>query len=517
MPHEENRSGNANAPSFLPEPLAAPAEPLWIGEAPRELTDEDRVGTLVGPRTDVHAAPAGVLDVRLDVGRAAPLDVRVRVLADGREPVSTLRSGTVLGIEGELRFDAVRLIQRVAIPDASPCVLVEWEMPDAAFAQDSRIAIELLVARTAEAEIVRVVQVEDGTPGSAGMPVSKGDDRAIGTASHDRSGVALIPAGDSTLCLLSHQAVRFTAQEGPEGALLTLTLPREAGRVRLAIAAIGASDDPAIAVSAARNAGARIRARTGTLRRRLQQCVALRSAGSRAERLFRSAILHLDSVPIHGNDRRTPAVLARAAILAGSFDIARELIDGMVGSDQRRIAALLYFAWSGDRRFLPPGNSDPDPYPGGATAETVPTADEALRAFGEPDPVSAASIARPVFALLQDVLGARPDAGRGRIRIRPVVPAGWTGFEVRNLPAGDARIRVAVSNEERALDLEIEQTEGAIPVRAILEPVFEARALAGATVDGQPAALTARPMGSRLQVPVQLTLDHARTVRLIGA
>jgi hypothetical protein len=64
------------------------------------------------------------------------------------------------------------------------------------------------------------------------------------------------------------------------------------------------------------------------------------------------------------------------------------------------------------------------------------------------------------------------------------------------------------------LDVEIEQTHGAMPIRAILEPVVTARALAGATVDGHPASLVPRPLGDRIRVPVQLALDHTRRLSL---
>jgi hypothetical protein len=171
----------------------------------------------------------------------------------------------------------------------------------------------------------------------------------------------------------------------------------------------------------------------------------------------------------------------------------------------------LHYAWTGDRSLLPPGSTDPEPPD---IAAHPPPAATAARRIVVCDPVLAVSVTDPILGLVLDLLGAEPDAGRGRLRLRPVLPDAWRFMEVTGLPMADSRIRLRVDRTGTGLDIEIEQTHGAMPVRVILEPIVTARALAGATVDGQPASLVPRPFGDRIRVPVQLALDHTRCLSL---
>jgi hypothetical protein len=79
---------------------------------------------------------------------------------------------------------------------------------------------------------------------------------------------------------------------------------------------------------------------------------------------------------------------------------------------------------------------------------------------------------------------------------------------------GDAAVDVGYDRDGDRFVFTLEQTRGAVPVRAVLEADLPARALREAVIDGVPAQLDARPFGDRLRVPVQLTLERSRTITL---
>src|SRR5690606_41653971 len=60
----------------------------------------------------------------------------------------------------------------------------------------------------------------------------------------------------------------------------------------------------------------------------------------------------------------------------------------------------------------------------------------------------------------------------------------------------------------------LDQEEGAVPVRVIFEPALPGRRLLAASVDSQPAELDARPFLGRVRVPLQVVLDHVRSIDL---
>ncbi len=126
---------------------------------------------------------------------------------------------------------------------------------------------------------------------------------------------------------------------------------------------------------------------------------------------------------------------------------------------------------------------------------------------------AAAPAAALVASLLLGWLGADPDASRHRLRLRPQVPEDRAGFEAR-VRVGASRVRLRHTAEDRLHRFEIEQQTGALPLRAVLEPVLPDSRLRAVRIDGAPAELDPRRFGDGLLVPVQLMLDHARMVEI---
>lgn len=118
-----------------------------------------------------------------------------------------------------------------------------------------------------------------------------------------------------------------------------------------------------------------------------------------------------------------------------------------------------------------------------------------------------------VLRLVEGVLGAEPDAPKGRLVLRPRPPSEWTFLNVRALRVGEAAVRMDYEREGRRHKFVLSQERGSAPLQLILEPELPGL-LESAVVDGVTAELDPRPAGGRSRVPVQLALDHARTLQL---
>jgi hypothetical protein len=125
-----------------------------------------------------------------------------------------------------------------------------------------------------------------------------------------------------------------------------------------------------------------------------------------------------------------------------------------------------------------------------------------------------ASAARVIGVLAYGILGVEADATRHRLRLRPRLPAAWDRLAVTNLALGDAAVDLDYARDGDRHVFTLEQTRGAVPIRAILEAALPARELREAAIDGTPAQLDPLPSGGRMLVPVQLTLESKRTITL---
>jgi hypothetical protein len=514
-PHERGAPNSATT-----APLDAPDEPLPFGSDAYEPADmpvgSDPNETPRPVHTGRHASvsstdeqleltfhPARVtIDVHGNARATTAFPLGIERTIDARDPTPIEN----LGVPGDLT-----LIERSTVLHDLPCVIVEWQTDGAVSPRSVRLDADIRLDPSAVPH-----QLE----------------WSIGDGSLD------VLIDGIAVRLLSHRDTRFAVHPSDAGLRCSAALPLGPASVRLVVAcALTERDDFAATLDAARNANGRLLARNATLRRRDRACLALSSSQPGRDRLVRSAVHRLDAVPItapphlatpdglvHSLHRRTAARLERAsdnlmgdprirlavaALAAGESSVARDIIASLPTDSNGQLAAVIH-AWAGDDH---PGRQLDDAQPPDL-AGAPPSARDAARRLVAGDPMHADSVSGPILGLVLDILGADPDASRGRIRLRPVLPAAWDHFEVRNLPMADARIRIRTARRGNVVKIEIEQTDGAIPIRAILEPVVQASALVGATVDGQPASLIARPLGDRIQVPVQLALDHTRRLVL---
>jgi glycogen debranching enzyme len=128
-------------------------------------------------------------------------------------------------------------------------------------------------------------------------------------------------------------------------------------------------------------------------------------------------------------------------------------------------------------------------------------------------PSQAWSTAMAIAPLVYGMLGAEPDAARGRLRLRLQLPAEWDHFKVEGLRLGEAMISIRFRREGSRHIFQVAQYSGASPVRLVLEAAVPGR-IVSARVDGRDAALDVRPFGERYLAPVQLVLDHERQFEL---
>ena len=121
--------------------------------------------------------------------------------------------------------------------------------------------------------------------------------------------------------------------------------------------------------------------------------------------------------------------------------------------------------------------------------------------------------AETVLRLVHATLGAEPDAPRMRLRLRPRLPADQQRLHAQNLMFADGSVQLQLEDTGDALQCRIEQTAGALPFTLLLEPYVRAP-VAAAFVDTQPATLEVRSDDAGTFVPVQLVLDHERSLRI---
>jgi hypothetical protein len=514
----------AHGPAAMPGPLDSTREPLRIDEQRNDpAVDGIEAGTITGRRCVVAFNPDHH-EIRF---HDAPPGARLTVRVHGR---AGLAHTTANAFAREVVSDGAACVERCFVFHDLPLAVLEWTSGEPA--GESPIRLEIHVHTAPPAPLWRVGE-----------------------------GAVRIDAAGRTFTLLASADARLAVREDLDAVRIDAVLPASA-TTRIAIAAaLVEGDDIESTLDAARNADRRIRARTASLRRRDRDSIRLRSSDPVADSALRNAVQRLDAVPRlavgdpadHGRpsseqdrpgpppgDLEAPATpvwtrdlerighsgrLALAALIAGDPAMARAMINvadpeghTVTGSPSvpskmplKSLLARLGYAWTGDRAFLPPESTDPQPPD---PADDPPPAGLAACRIVAFDPLLADSVAGPILGLALDVLGAAPDAARGRFRLRPVLPLGWLFMEVTDLPMADARIRLRMARTPAGIDIEIEQTQGAMPINAILEPVVVARALVGATIDGQPASLVPRPLGDRIRVPVQLALDHTRRLYL---
>lgn len=281
-----------------------------------------------------------------------------------------------------------------------------------------------------------------------------------------------------------------------------------------------------------------------TPRRRAEQ-LRVECSDADAQAILADAIDNLPGfyVPNHipAGDRRLPVGLASLAI--GDREFARALFEHLTGDDYLMLVAR-YFLWSGEdgvlRAELPRIDRELQAGPPfmelhelaialesiGATAETAMVRSRSANAQRRllPDwdahdcnQLPAASPSDTVSTFMHGLLGAAPDAPRGRLRLRSCLPDWMTSLSIHNIRMADALIELAFRRDPDAESYTIEQVAGAMPVRLIFEPTFT-RPIAAITVDEVTADLNVQPHGQRIVAPMQIMLDNVRSIRMyLGA
>ena len=135
-----------------------------------------------------------------------------------------------------------------------------------------------------------------------------------------------------------------------------------------------------------------------------------------------------------------------------------------------------------------------------------------LERAGRLAPGDPEAAARLVADLAGGLLGWEPDASRNRVRLRPAIPQAWSTLEVSNLRVGDSRIGLRYRRSSLSHTLVLTPLAGMVPVRVIFEPVIPAPAISQVSVDGKPATLDLQRRAGGWIIPMQVVLDHERTI-----
>jgi hypothetical protein len=120
--------------------------------------------------------------------------------------------------------------------------------------------------------------------------------------------------------------------------------------------------------------------------------------------------------------------------------------------------------------------------------------------------------AAPIASFVHGLLGVEPDAIRGRLRLRPMIPADWDVLTVRRLRLGESLVELHYQRSQTDISFELNQLAGTVPLRVIFEPIIAADTISSVTVDDRPASLDLQRRGELWFCPVQVVLDHARSV-----
>lgn len=221
--------------------------------------------------------------------------------------------------------------------------------------------------------------------------------------------------------------------------------------------------------------------------------------------VVRDAVAAIDTT--EGADAATDQhAVAVAAALAGIERTAADMGDPQLAArcHPRARAARAHIA------RLQPGPARRLAY---ALGLTEPPAFPLLHPVIRDDVAAAADL---VIHLAHSILGLEPDAPRHRLWLRLRPPTATASFAAGGIRVGDDIVSVAMEVEPGRLRVAIEQDAGAIPITALLEPFVPGRLL-HARVDGTAADLGPRPSGPGTVLPVQLVLDHARTLEIAFA
>ena len=497
-----------------------------LGSLDFQLRAVDAVGPLaLGRRAEVVRNDPGI-DVTID---GVTIAGRLRVRDATREATEV----TPLGAESVLVARETRIVQRVLASRDAPVVWLEWERSGEREDRPAESVLELEWACESWA-----------------------DDRAFDGETVERGWVARRPAGEEAgdpVIFVFGVPVELAVPSSPTDPVRA-RLPLGQGGVRLAIAAPGPDDDldrllrvmgrTRVAAPARRAAadralkeGLRLTARGPHPPVEAGPAAGDASAPDLGDAVAWARLRLADARPLpHGAWEMDDVVrAAEARLMAGDHASVLGLLDtlaalavdgtaptrgvgtealehGARGSGLFRRLRSAYIDWAGDpagagRAAEAAGLRDgqvEDPQ-GGVTKRP---AEPPGPASPHPDP------AVVLGWLVRGLLGAEPDASRGRLVLRPRPPERWIGFEVQGLKLGPAEVALAYEREGHRQRLTLRQLRGAAPLQVVLAPELSGGRVVRVAVDDQPADLDIERVGDRWRIPVQLVPDRTRRLEV---
>ena len=124
----------------------------------------------------------------------------------------------------------------------------------------------------------------------------------------------------------------------------------------------------------------------------------------------------------------------------------------------------------------------------------------------------AGEAAATVASFIYDFLGARPDAGLGRLRLAPTFPAGVDHLIVDGLKVGRAALRFDYRHTSGRTTFVLQPLAGSFPLNVVLEPLVPTGLVSRVEVDGELAEVGLESEGDRTRVRLQLPLETSREV-----
>lgn len=510
----------------------------------------------------------------VDEARASARGVLVRLLSGLRIDGATATSSvlTPVGLERRLRVGDHGVLERIVVPRSDPVCFFEW-VPESDFPVTLSWRVPTRDRREARADERGAEAV-----GPRWRPRWRTTDRALAVASGSDRALYILSLEPEHFEVSGQPASSAGPMDPPgSGALRVTARLAPAGRpVRLAVVPLAANDDEARILRVTGRTHVVVPARQAAAHRVMRQGLAVDAPDAALGEALAWARLRLDGWSVPAGPEGSPLSdrdvrLVLAALVGGDPGPARAVLaapapghtrDDIGAADAARhlIVAGRYLACTGDlpgvqtawkglraraERCLEAASAGPASglVPAALRAMAV-TAEEAgdgeltdrLRAAAGERPESAVGPHIPIIlgtgegagdvpdvllrsaALIESVvhglLGADPDATRGRLVLRPRLPATWTRFSVRNLAVGEAGVGMTYDRTDAVHRFTLRQASGGAPVRVIFEPELEGARLASARVDGEPAELDAVAAEGRIRAPVQVVLDHERRVEV---
>jgi hypothetical protein len=119
-------------------------------------------------------------------------------------------------------------------------------------------------------------------------------------------------------------------------------------------------------------------------------------------------------------------------------------------------------------------------------------------------------------AMVHGWLGIHPDAPVGRLRLAPRLPPRLTGFAVRGITVGDARVGLTYRRSGSNHSFELEPEWGRTPPLVVFETVVP-HAVQHVTIDGNAAELDLVRTEEGTLVRLQTPVDGPRRIEILGS